>query len=558
MEQRISTSDEQRLTRAVEKAASLAAVNESHERNKLLADQLRCEQVDRRFAKTAAQAFNKRLTVLTLQKTADEHKADAFQLVDPQTVYEMLGGEPDLEKAASVKHEFAASFTPNTMEKAASAVGCSRPLYEDTVGLDTWLEHVESTLEKQAAAFSELNGIYESLDSDIRERRESLGQELVLRLKSPGYERLMQSPVLEATFGGGEANVSVSLANYGLDTAFVTVLPDNDICNKVAKLLDDIDSQKAIGEFLVQYKEGLAEFSKTAADTGTMLERLGHMGKRADFEDKDLAMLTDTALSLPIGAYDLATKGLSYLGGNVYGTASKLLNNAREKYYAARDLDVSPGRVLDAGFINDDRMRDRMMAWSDMTADPAFSAYPSSQLFQATNKAMNTDLSLERADKREVLRATVAQLLAQNNRHSTADIAALASTLKSLSSSVPTAAVQTAEDVRGLSAVSAWLRGNAAGLAGQRLLRRRQYSGDFPGGAAFLGGTGDQRYPRQRNGLLFRMHAGLYFLSECRDFSRTARKGCHSARTGGRDEVAGTARGAQHQLCDRHPLSASH
>jgi 2-dehydro-3-deoxygluconokinase len=53
--------------------------------------------------------------------------------------------------------------------------------------------------------------------------------EIMLRLKSPAYERLMQSPRLEATFGGGEANAAVSLANYGLDTAFVTVLPDNDI-----------------------------------------------------------------------------------------------------------------------------------------------------------------------------------------------------------------------------------------------------------------------------------------------------------------------------------------
>ncbi|MEM6795240.1 MAG: sugar kinase, partial [Acidobacteriota bacterium] len=39
--------------------------------------------------------------------------------------------------------------------------------------------------------------------------------ELMLRLKSPGHERLMQSHTLEATFGGGEANVAVSLANYG-------------------------------------------------------------------------------------------------------------------------------------------------------------------------------------------------------------------------------------------------------------------------------------------------------------------------------------------------------
>lgn len=55
--------------------------------------------------------------------------------------------------------------------------------------------------------------------------------EIMLRLKSPGQERFFQSPLLEATFGGGEANVAVSLANYGLDAAFVTVLPDNDIGN---------------------------------------------------------------------------------------------------------------------------------------------------------------------------------------------------------------------------------------------------------------------------------------------------------------------------------------
>ena len=53
--------------------------------------------------------------------------------------------------------------------------------------------------------------------------------EIMLRLKSPAYERFFQSPVLEATFGGGEANVSVSLANYGMDTRFVTVLPKNDV-----------------------------------------------------------------------------------------------------------------------------------------------------------------------------------------------------------------------------------------------------------------------------------------------------------------------------------------
>ena len=53
--------------------------------------------------------------------------------------------------------------------------------------------------------------------------------EIMLRLKSPAHERLLQSPLLEATFGGGEANVAVSLANFGLDAGFVSALPDNDL-----------------------------------------------------------------------------------------------------------------------------------------------------------------------------------------------------------------------------------------------------------------------------------------------------------------------------------------
>jgi len=53
--------------------------------------------------------------------------------------------------------------------------------------------------------------------------------EIMLRLKTPYFERFFQSPVLEATFGGGEANVAVSLANFKMDVAYVTTLPKNDI-----------------------------------------------------------------------------------------------------------------------------------------------------------------------------------------------------------------------------------------------------------------------------------------------------------------------------------------
>ena len=53
--------------------------------------------------------------------------------------------------------------------------------------------------------------------------------EIMLRLAPMGYLRFFQNDTMQATFGGGEANVAVSLANYGLDAAFVTKLPKNDI-----------------------------------------------------------------------------------------------------------------------------------------------------------------------------------------------------------------------------------------------------------------------------------------------------------------------------------------
>lgn len=53
--------------------------------------------------------------------------------------------------------------------------------------------------------------------------------ELMLRLAPQGYYRFVQTDTYEATYGGGEANVAVSLANYGLNTSFVTKMPTHEI-----------------------------------------------------------------------------------------------------------------------------------------------------------------------------------------------------------------------------------------------------------------------------------------------------------------------------------------
>jgi 2-dehydro-3-deoxygluconokinase len=55
--------------------------------------------------------------------------------------------------------------------------------------------------------------------------------EIMLRLAPPGLERFLQTPQFVATFGGGEANVAVALAQFGMPAAFVTVLPSNPIAD---------------------------------------------------------------------------------------------------------------------------------------------------------------------------------------------------------------------------------------------------------------------------------------------------------------------------------------
>src|SRR5262249_19346826 len=61
--------------------------------------------------------------------------------------------------------------------------------------------------------------------------------EIMLRLSPPGFERFFQSPLLSATFGGGEANVAVSLAQFGLDSFYVTRVPAHAIGDAAVRTL---------------------------------------------------------------------------------------------------------------------------------------------------------------------------------------------------------------------------------------------------------------------------------------------------------------------------------
>ncbi len=72
--------------------------------------------------------------------------------------------------------------------------------------------------------------------------------ELLLRLSAPGYTKLFQRDALEASFCGGEANVAVSLANFGIESVFVSRMPNSSVGKAGAHSLDyfNVDTSKIV------------------------------------------------------------------------------------------------------------------------------------------------------------------------------------------------------------------------------------------------------------------------------------------------------------------------
>ena len=439
MENRISPTDEKKLTRAIEKAATLASINTEHDRDRLLASSLKEAGIDKRFAKAASAAFNKRLTVLTLKKTADEHKADPFALSNADVVYGLMGGEVQ-QKTASLQHTFEiAHHIP--MQKAASVqTAPKRPRYEETVDYQVFQNHLESMLDKHAAAVSELSGTLETLESEIKEEAKELA-DYFQKSACASFEFTNLNNAYGDAFKEALQEYLPETTDFS-KTASAVVLPEGGAYDKAKQLLEKRAAYADIQQFFKEYCTGLQEFCKTAAQSSNFITKCEYHGlpKKATGPATAIgAALRGTALTGMT-----AIQGLENVRKATTDAAVTSFQTAREMYNAGDAAGMAPSDVLDSEFLVKDRFRDRLLAWSDMSADPQFAMYPAEQVFQATQKAMDINTSLERPDYREVLRTEVAQLLAQNNRVSTADIAALATTLRGLSAAEDSASMAAA------------------------------------------------------------------------------------------------------------------
>jgi 2-dehydro-3-deoxygluconokinase len=145
--------------------------------------------------------------------------------------------------------------------------------------------------------------------------------EIMLRLAPPGFERFLQSPQFVATFGGGEANVAVALASFGLPAAYVTVLPDkNPIADAAIGELRrlGVDTSKIVrgkGRVGIYYLEAGANQrpSKVVYDRGQSaiaLAKPGDIDWDRVFQDAGWFHITGITPAISGSAADLALESV--------------------------------------------------------------------------------------------------------------------------------------------------------------------------------------------------------------------------------------------------------
>ena len=144
--------------------------------------------------------------------------------------------------------------------------------------------------------------------------------EIMLRLAPPGMEKFLQTPQFVATFGGGEANVAVSLAQFGMHAVYVTALPENAIADAcVAELRRfGVDTSRVVrgkGRLGIYYLEGGANQrpSKVIYDragSSIALAKPGDIAWDQVFEGADWFHITGITPAISASAAELSLESV--------------------------------------------------------------------------------------------------------------------------------------------------------------------------------------------------------------------------------------------------------
>ncbi len=179
--------------------------------------------------------------------------------------------------------------------------------------------------------------------------------EIMLRLSPPGFLRFSQAHAFDVVYGGGESNVAVSLANFGMDAAFVTRLPDNDIgdCARNALRARGVDTEHILrgGERLGIYfleTGAVQRGSKVIYDRGhSAIAEIGPgmVDWRAVFAKADWFHWTGITPAISQGAADACLEAIQ-IANEMGVTVSTDLNYRKNLWrYGKNPKEVMPALV---------------------------------------------------------------------------------------------------------------------------------------------------------------------------------------------------------------------
>ena len=146
--------------------------------------------------------------------------------------------------------------------------------------------------------------------------------EIMLRLRSQELYRLFQTPSLEATFGGGEANVAVSLSIFGEKATFVTALPDEKAAAGAA------DEFAKLGMAINNGNSSIFMNKEIEVMKSTGLGKNGHLAFKCNDIERAIYFLKDQGFTVKEDTVKLDAKGkikVCYLNEEVGGFAIHLI-----------------------------------------------------------------------------------------------------------------------------------------------------------------------------------------------------------------------------------------
>lgn len=405
-----------RLTNAIQKAASVALASEE-DRSSVLAKQLQKDDIPKRLTKLATNAFNRRLSVITLSKRNDDTKADDFPLADFNKVASLRGcTEQGIDKKASVSSsssKFTYSIQSASMQKKASV-----PVKETSqMSVDKFMQKVEHLIDTETNAFQESCRQLTNQQAQLQRMVKKASQILN---KDPKLSQLLATSYGEQFTSIFKDKVAdSSLKKY----AAYCILPKNAEVEYIQKTMDQaclVDLKQQLMLSKQAYLEDLAKSASYVSDRVKEAKLKGLIK-----QSKGYNIVSDIAanvISAPLAGALTTAQGASGV--------SKYLLEAMGK--SKQPISQSPTSILQNSFLNADKYQDKKQRLIDMLADQDMASYPVRQIQKATEDSLRDNPSFLAENSKGYLKTDVLSRLLADNRTNKADQSATAELIKRL------------------------------------------------------------------------------------------------------------------------------